>query len=57
MICKLCAEEVEELYSVTINGKRKRACEECVDRLREEGEITDAALEAMQGMMDYKGKW
>ena len=56
MECKLCGEEVDELFSVKVGGRRKKACEECIDRLREEGEIAEAAESAMQDMMEYKGR-
>ena len=56
MECKQCGDEVEELFNVKINGKKRKICEECVDRLREEGEIAEAAESAIQGMMEYKGR-
>lgn len=56
MECKLCGDEAEELFSIKYEGRRKKACEDCVDRLREEGEIAEAAESAMQGMMEYKGR-
>jgi len=52
----LCGEEAEELFSVKVDGRRKKACEDCVGRLQEEGEIAEAAESAMQGMMEYKGR-
>ena len=36
--------------------RNRKACEECIERLAEEGEIADAALGAMQDMMGYKGR-
>lgn len=56
MECKSCGEEVDELFSVKVGNKRKKVCEDCLDRLREEDEIADAAESAMQGMMEYKGR-
>ena len=56
MECKECGEEVDELHSVDVAGKRRRVCEDCVDVLHEAGEIADAAQSAMQGMMEYKGR-
>lgn len=56
MECKLCGEEADELFTVKVDGRRRKACEECVDRLREEGEIAEAAEGAMQQMMEYKGR-
>lgn len=57
MECKLCGEEAEELFSTKVEGKRRKICEECVDRLREEGEIAEGALSAVQDMMGYKGRF
>lgn len=56
MECKLCGEEASELFSIKVDGRKRKVCEECVDRLREEGEIAEAAESAMQGMMEYKGR-
>lgn len=55
MRCKACGEDVEELQPVKVHGRTKKVCEECKDRLEEEGEIADAAEGAMQQMMEYKG--
>ncbi|MGD8861234.1 MAG: hypothetical protein PVI30_14595 [Myxococcales bacterium] len=57
MECKLCGEEVDELFSVKVDGRRKKACEECVERLQEEGAIAEEALGAMRDMMGYKGRF
>lgn len=56
MQCKLCGEEADELFSVRINGRKRKVCDDCADRLREEGEIAAAAEGVMQGMMEYKGR-
>jgi uncharacterized Zn finger protein len=55
MECPSCGEEVDELVTVQAGTKKRRACEECADQLREQAEIADAAETAMQGMMEYKG--
>jgi ribosome-binding protein aMBF1 (putative translation factor) len=55
MECPRCGEEVDELQTVQANGKRIRACEDCVSSLEEEAEIADEATSAMKGMMEYKG--
>lgn len=56
MNCKQCGEDAEALVSVKIAGKRRKICEDCADRLREDGEIAEAATGAMQQMMEYKGR-
>lgn len=57
MECKLCGEEVDELLPVKVGGKRRKACEECAERIAEDSEIADEALGAMRNMMGYKGKF
>jgi ribosome-binding protein aMBF1 (putative translation factor) len=57
MECKLCGEEADELVEVLVKGKKKKACEDCAAKISEEGEIADAALGAVRGMMEYKGKF
>jgi ribosome-binding protein aMBF1 (putative translation factor) len=57
MECKLCGEETDELVEVMVKGKKKKACEDCAAKASEEGEIADAALTAVRGMMEYKGKF
>ena len=56
MECKMCGEEVDEFQVVKFEGKRHKVCEDCADRLREEGEVAEAAESAMQSMMEYKGR-
>jgi uncharacterized Zn finger protein len=55
MDCPSCGEEVEELVAVPGSAKRKRVCEDCAERFREQAEIADEATTAMKGMMEYKG--
>lgn len=56
MKCKLCGEEADELRSVKVQGRARKACEDCVERLEEEAEIGAEAESVMQGMMEYKGR-
>ena len=56
MKCKQCQEDVDELHTVSVRGRARRLCEECVDLLKEEAEIEDAATGAMREMMGYKGR-
>jgi hypothetical protein len=55
-ICKLCEDEVEELVTVKVGGKSRKACEDCADRLREEAEIAELSESVVQGMMGFKGR-
>lgn len=55
-MCKVCGEEVEELVSLNVGGKRKKMCEDCADQAREQDEIAEASEGVVQQMMGYKGK-
>jgi hypothetical protein len=54
--CRECKDEVDRLVSVKIAGKVKKLCEDCADRLREEGEIAEASEGEVQRMMGFKGR-
>ncbi len=54
--CKACGDDVDELVSVKVANKSKKVCEDCADRLREEGDIAEASEAVVQGMMDFKGR-
>jgi hypothetical protein len=54
--CKECGDEVDELVMVKVGGKKRKLCEECADRLREEGEIAEASESVIQDMMGFKGR-
>jgi ribosome-binding protein aMBF1 (putative translation factor) len=54
--CKLCGEEVDELISVLVDGKRKKLCEDCADEAREAGEIAEESEAVVQEMMGFKGR-
>ena len=55
-VCKGCGEDVETLVSVKVSGKTKKLCEECADRIREEGEVAEASESVVQNMMGFKGR-
>jgi ribosome-binding protein aMBF1 (putative translation factor) len=54
--CKSCGEEVDELVQVTVGGRKKKVCEDCADRAREEAEVAEASEGVVQQMMDFKGR-
>ena len=54
--CRECGEDAEELLTIKVDGKTKKACEECVDRLREAHEIAELSESAVQDMMGFKGR-
>jgi len=54
--CKVCGDEVDELVAVQVDGKRKKMCEECADRQREQGAIAEESEAVVQQMMGFKGR-
>lgn len=54
--CRSCGEEADELYSVKVNGRARKLCEDCADRAREEQEIAEESEAVVQGMMGFKGR-
>jgi hypothetical protein len=54
--CKSCGNEAEELKSVKVSGKTKKMCEDCADRLAEEGAVAEASEAVVQGMMGFTGR-
>lgn len=55
-VCKSCDDEVDELFSVRVDGKKVRLCEDCADRAREEAEIAEESEAVIQQMMGFKGR-
>lgn len=54
--CKECDNEVDELKIVKVDGKKKKMCEDCADRLAEQGAIAEQSEAVVQGMMGFKGR-
>jgi ribosome-binding protein aMBF1 (putative translation factor) len=54
--CKECGDDVDTLTTVKVDGKAKKLCEDCADRVREAGEIAEASEAVVQGMMGFKGR-
>ena len=54
--CRTCQDEVDELVSVKVDGRRIKVCEDCAERAAEEAEIAEMSESAMQDMMGYKGR-
>jgi ribosome-binding protein aMBF1 (putative translation factor) len=54
--CRECNDEADKLVSVKVDGKARKVCSDCADRLREQGEIAEASEGVIQGMMGYKGR-
>jgi len=55
-ICKICEDEVDELFAIKEGRRVIRGCEDCIDRLREEAEIAEMSESVIQDMMGFKGR-
>lgn len=54
--CKSCNNEVDELKTTKVAGKTKKLCEDCADRIEEEGSILEESEAVVQNMMGFKGR-
>lgn len=54
--CKACGEEVDELMTVTVDGKRKKLCEECAEEAEHESNMAEESEAAVQRMMGFTGR-
>ena len=54
--CRECKDEVDEVFSVKVEGKRWKVCEDCADRMREQAQIAEESEGVIQDMMGFKGR-
>jgi ribosome-binding protein aMBF1 (putative translation factor) len=54
--CKSCGEDVDELVTAKVNGKKQRVCESCADLAGEEQAILEDSEAAVQNMMGFRGR-
>ena len=54
--CAQCKNEVDELKSVKVGGKRKKMCEDCADRIAQDDAVAEESEAVVQGMMGFKGR-
>jgi predicted sulfurtransferase len=54
--CKECENEADKLVSIKVEGKAKKMCEDCADRVRETAEIAEESESVVQNMMGFKGR-
>jgi ribosome-binding protein aMBF1 (putative translation factor) len=54
--CKSCGNDADELIAVKVAGKTRKLCEDCADRVREEGEVAEQSESVVQQMMGFKGR-
>jgi ribosome-binding protein aMBF1 (putative translation factor) len=55
-VCRECQDEVDALVTVNVAGKKRRVCEDCADRLREEAQVAEESESVVQQMMGFKGR-
>lgn len=54
--CKECGDEVDEVVTVRVDGKRKKMCQDCADRVKQDDEVAKESESVVQGMMGFKGR-
>jgi len=55
-VCKSCGDEVDELVSVSVDGKTKKLCESCAEEAQQNDAIAEESEAAVQNMMGFKGR-
>ncbi len=55
-LCKACGEDVDEVMSVAVDGKKKKLCEECIEELEHAEQMAEDSEAAIQQMMGFKGR-
>ncbi|MFO8073606.1 MAG: hypothetical protein R6V85_17235 [Polyangia bacterium] len=53
--CQMCGDEIDEVFRVEVEGRVRRICEDCADRLREEREIAEEGADVLREMMGFRG--
>lgn len=54
--CPVCQNDVDELKSAKVDGKKKKMCEDCADRAKENDAIAEESESVVQNMMGFKGR-
>ena len=54
--CSMCKDEVDQLVIVTVGGKKKKVCEDCESRAKENDAIAEESEAVVQNMMGFKGR-
>ncbi|MFO0549992.1 MAG: hypothetical protein U0271_16475 [Polyangiaceae bacterium] len=54
--CAVCNNEVDELKTVKVGSRKKKMCEDCVERAKEEAAVAEESETVVQGMMGFKGR-
>lgn len=54
--CKECDNEVDALKTVKVDGKKKKMCEDCADRVAQDDAVAEESEAVVQQMMGFKGR-
>ncbi len=54
-VCKECGDEVDTLVKVKVDGKVRKLCEDCADRVRENSDMAEASEQVVRQMMGFRG--
>ncbi len=54
--CPVCKDEVDELKTASVGGKKKKMCEDCADRAKESEAVAEESESVVQQMMGFKGR-
>ena len=54
--CKGCGEEVDEVFAVVVEGKRKKLCEDCASEVEATEDIARESESVIQNMMGFRGR-
>jgi ribosome-binding protein aMBF1 (putative translation factor) len=55
-LCKSCGEEADELFTVKVEGRSRRLCEDCVERADADSAIAEESEAVVQRMMEFRGR-
>jgi ribosome-binding protein aMBF1 (putative translation factor) len=55
-VCKACGEEVDDVVTVVVDGKRRRLCEDCAEDAERDETIARESESVVQSMMGFKGR-
>lgn len=54
--CPVCKEDVDEMLIVTVDGKRKKVCDDCAQELNEQSVVAEESESVVQNMMGFTGR-
>lgn len=55
-ICKQCGEDVDELLTTKIAGKKQRVCEQCAEEAAQDEQLAQESEAVVQQMMGFQGR-